>query len=228
MATTGATERTPARRRTRSSSSASDLIRIDTTNTGDPDTGAGSGRPRSTSPAKLAEVGLRDRRSSSPERRAGQCRSPGSPGADPARGALLSTATSTWCPPTPATGRCTRSPARSQDGYVWGRGAVDMKDMDAMIARRGPAVPARRRRPAARPRASPSSPTRRPAACTARTGWSTTTRTCSRACTEAISEVGGFSLTVRDGRAAVPDRDRREGHRLDAADGPAAAPGTAR
>ena len=30
-----------------------------------------------------------------------------------------------------------------QDGYVWGRGAVDMKDMDAMIARARPRLAAR-------------------------------------------------------------------------------------
>ena len=33
----------------------------------------------------------------------------------------------------PPTGSGTRSPARSHDGCVWGRGAVDMKDMDAMM-----------------------------------------------------------------------------------------------
>ena len=66
-------------------------------------------------------------------------------------------------PATPTTGRSTRSRRRIRDGYVWGRGAVDMKDMDAMmlacvrdLARRGCGA-------AARPRPRASSPTRRPA-----------------------------------------------------------------
>ena len=53
---------------------------------------------------------------------------------------------------------------------------------------------------------------------TARTRWSSSGRELFEGVTEAIGEVGGFSITVGEGRAAVPDRDRGEGHGLDAAD----------
>ena len=79
-----------------------------------------------------------------------------------------------------ATGRTTRSPAEIADGCVWGRGAVDMKDMDAMMLAVVRAVAPGR---AASRRATscwPSSPTRRRAASSARTGWSTTTPDSSR------------------------------------------------
>ena len=53
----------------------------------------------------------------------------------------------------------------------------------------------------------------------ARTTWSTTTRDLFADCTEAISEVGGFSVSLNDSARALPDPDRREGHRLAAAAG---------
>ena len=37
------------------------------------------------------------------------------------------------CRPSPPTGRSTRSAGEISDGYVWGRGAVDMKDFDAIL-----------------------------------------------------------------------------------------------
>ena len=55
-------------------------------------------------------------------------------GADPSRPALLIHGHLDVVPADAADWRpCTRSPARSRTGCVWGRGAVDMKDMDAMI-----------------------------------------------------------------------------------------------
>ena len=51
-----------------------------------------------------------------------------------------------------------------------------------------------------------SPPTRRPAARTARTGWSSNHPELFEGCTEAIGEVGGFSLTVQRRPAALPDR----------------------
>ena len=73
-------------------------------------------------------------------------------------------------------------------------------------ARRGPA-----RAPSATS-CSASSPTRRPAA-TYGAHWLVDQHPdLFEGCTEAIGEVGGFSLTL--GAAALPDRDRREGHRV--------------
>ena len=109
------------------------------------------------------------------------------------------TATSTWCRPTPTSGRCTRSPARSRDGYLWGRGAIDMKDFDAMVLAVG-AADARARAGVARRATScwRSSPTRRPAATTARTSWSSTTRTCSRAAPRRSARSAASPYTVGD------------------------------
>ena len=76
----------------------------------------------------------------------------------------------------------------------------------AQMAPRGPQAAARRRARVPRRRGG-----RRQA--TARTGWSTTTPTCSRACTEAISEVGGFSFTVAEDQRLYLIETAREGHR---------------
>ena len=76
---------------------------------------------------------------------------------------------------------CTRSPARSRDGYVWGRGAVDMKDFDAMMLAVVRAMAARGPHPAARPGARASSPTRRPAGAYGAHWLVDNHRTCSRA-----------------------------------------------
>ena len=108
-----------------------DLIRIDTSNYGD-GTGPGErkaaeyvwpaadrGRPRADAPRERARPGQR--------RRAGRGRRPH------AGPACACTATSTSSRRTPPTGRSTRSPREVRDGCIWGRGAVDMKDMDAMM-----------------------------------------------------------------------------------------------
>ena len=112
-----------------------DLIRIDTTNTGDNDTSAGERVAAEYVAEKLAEVGLEPViRESAPGRtsvfagfraRAVRASRPGAP--------CWCTATWTWCPRTRTSGRCIRSPVRCADGYLWGRGAVDMKDFDAMV-----------------------------------------------------------------------------------------------
>ena len=129
------------------------------------------------------------------------------------------TVTSTSYRRRPRTGRSTRSPGEIQDGYVWGRGAVDMKDFDAMLLS---VVRARARGRAGCPSGrscSASPPTRRPAA----------TSGAQRAGRGARRGVRGLHRGGRRGRrlqhhrarpAALPDRGRREGHGLDAADRP--------
>lgn len=87
--------------------------------------------------------------------------------------------------------------AEIADDCLWGRGAVDMKDMDAMIVS------------VVRARQLSGRPPRRPiriiffadeeAASTVGSRWLAQTHPELLAdCTQAISEVGGFSLTIRD------------------------------
>jgi hypothetical protein len=82
------------------------------------------------------------------------------------------------------------------DGALWGRGAVDMLDMDAMtLASSGTGCAA-----VASRRATwcwPSSPTRRPAASSGAVAGRAPAGPV-RGLHEAISEVGGFSLSVND------------------------------
>jgi acetylornithine deacetylase/succinyl-diaminopimelate desuccinylase-like protein len=108
-----------------------DLLRIDTTNTGDNDTSVGERVAAEYVAAKLAEVGLEPHiRESAPGRASVVARFEG---ADPGRDALLihghldvvPADASEWSVP-PFAGEL-------QDGYLWGRGAVDMKDFDAMV-----------------------------------------------------------------------------------------------
>ena len=120
------------------------------------------------------------------------------PGPTPSAARCSSTATSTSCRPTPREWSVHPFSGAVQDGYVWGRGAVDMKDMVAMtlaVAPRRSSATAWCRRATS---CSPSSPTRRRAA---RTGaqWLVENRPdLFEGCTEAIGEVGGFSLTLNE------------------------------
>ncbi|MFF5204957.1 M20/M25/M40 family metallo-hydrolase [Streptosporangium sp. NPDC000396] len=108
----------------------SDLIRIDSTNAGD-NAGPGERAAAEYVAGKLAEVGLEPRILESDDRRANVIAR--IPGEDSSRDALLLHGhldvvpfdADDW----------TRHPLSGEiaDGCVWGRGAVDMKNMDAMI-----------------------------------------------------------------------------------------------
>jgi acetylornithine deacetylase/succinyl-diaminopimelate desuccinylase-like protein len=115
----------------------SELIRIDTTNTADPDA-PGTERPAAEYvAAKLAEVGYEPAYVESGPRRGNVVAR--LPGADPARGALLVHGHLDVVPADPAGWAVHPFSGEVRDGYVWGRGAVDMKDMVAMtlaVARR--------------------------------------------------------------------------------------------
>ena len=110
---------------------ASELIAIDTSNTGDPGAPGTERAAAEYVAAKLAEVGYETTyvESGAPGRGNVIARLPG---ADPSRGALLvhghldvvPADASEWTIP-PFSGEV-------HDGYVWGRGAVDMKGMVAM------------------------------------------------------------------------------------------------
>ena len=104
-----------------------------------------------------------------------------------------------------------------QDGYVWGRGAVDMKDMDAMMI----AVARRFRRDGVVPPRDLVFAFLADEEAGGALGaqWLVEHRPdLFEGCTEAVGEVGGFSLTVNEQRM-LPHRGRGEGPGLDAAAG---------
>ncbi|MEV8503249.1 M20/M25/M40 family metallo-hydrolase [Actinoplanes sp. NPDC051475] len=108
-----------------------DLLRIDTSNTGDPRTTVGERVAAEYVAAQLTEVGIDvELHESAPKRANLVARIPGR---DRSRGALLvhghldvvPADASEWSVP-PFSGE-------EKDGYLWGRGAIDMKDFDAMM-----------------------------------------------------------------------------------------------
>ncbi|MBO0840489.1 MAG: M20/M25/M40 family metallo-hydrolase [Sciscionella sp.] len=116
----------------------SELIRIDSTNTGDPATVVGERAAAEYVAAKLTEVGYETTyvESGAPGRGNVIARLAG---ADPSRGALLIHGHLDVVPADPAEWSVHPFSGAVRDGYVWGRGAVDMKDMCAMtlaVARR--------------------------------------------------------------------------------------------
>ncbi|MEU7815357.1 M20/M25/M40 family metallo-hydrolase [Pseudonocardia sp. NPDC049154] len=109
----------------------SDLIRIDTSNTGNPETVVGEKEAAEYVAGKLLEVGYEVEvlDSGAPGRSNVFCRLEG---ADPERGALLVHGHLDVVPAEPSEWSVHPFSGAVQDGYVWGRGAVDMKDMVAM------------------------------------------------------------------------------------------------
>ena len=108
-----------------------DLLRIDTTNTGDTATSAGERVAAEYVAAKLAEVGLESViHESEPGRASVVARYPG---ADPYREALLVHGHLDVVPADPDEWSVHPFSGEERDGYLWGRGAVDMKDFDAMV-----------------------------------------------------------------------------------------------
>jgi acetylornithine deacetylase/succinyl-diaminopimelate desuccinylase-like protein len=109
---------------------ASDLIRIDTTNTGD-DSGPGERVAAEHVAELLAEVGLEPLILESRKNRASVVTR--IEGTDPARPALLIHGHLDVVPADPDDWRVHPLSGELSGGCVWGRGAVDMKDMDAMM-----------------------------------------------------------------------------------------------
>lgn len=107
-----------------------DLIRIDTTNTGDLATSVGEREAAEYVAAKLTEVGLEPTYlESAPGRANVVVRIPGS---DSSRGALLVHGHLDVVPADASEWSVDPFAGEIRDGYLWGRGAVDMKDFDAM------------------------------------------------------------------------------------------------
>jgi acetylornithine deacetylase/succinyl-diaminopimelate desuccinylase-like protein len=172
----------------------SELIRIDTSNPGD-HSGPGERRAAEYVAEKLAEVGLDPRiYESHPKRASVVARIEGT---DPQRDALL------------IHGHLDVVPARREDwrrdpfggeiaeDCVWGRGAVDMKDMDAMVL----AVVRERLRQGRRPPRDIVLAFLADEEAGGKWGahWLVDEHPdLFEGCSEAISEVGGFSLTLPD------------------------------
>ncbi|AWK72420.1 M20/M25/M40 family metallo-hydrolase [Rhodococcus sp. NPDC019627] len=110
----------------------SSLIRFDTSNTGELATTKGERECAEWVAAQLQEVGYETEyvESGAPGRGNVFARLKGS---DPTRGALMLHGHLDVVPAEPADWRVHPFAGAVEDGYVWGRGAVDMKDMVGMI-----------------------------------------------------------------------------------------------
>jgi acetylornithine deacetylase/succinyl-diaminopimelate desuccinylase-like protein len=172
-----------------------DLIRIDSTNTGDPATCVGERAAAEYVAGKLAEVGLDPViHESAPGRANVVARFEGT---DPSRNALLVHGHLDVVPADPDEWSVHPFSGELRDGYLWGRGAIDMKDFDAMVL----AVVRDWRRRGVRP------PRDLVLCFTAdeEAGSDYGARFLARrhpdlldGCTEAIGEVGGYSFTVNN------------------------------
>ena len=170
-----------------------ELIRIDTTNTADPDTVVGEQEAAEYVAAQLTEVGyeVETVESGAPRRHNVFCRLPG---ADPGRDALLVHGHLDVVPADASEWSVHPFSGAVQDGYVWGRGAVDMKDMVAMMI----AVARRFKRDGVVPPRDIVFAFLADEEAGGAYGahWLVEHRPdLFRGCTEAVGEVGGFSLT---------------------------------
>jgi acetylornithine deacetylase/succinyl-diaminopimelate desuccinylase-like protein len=175
---------------------ASDLIRIDTTNTGDPETLVGERVAAEYVATQLADAGFETTYVESGQRKRGNviCRLPG---ADSARGALLVHGHLDVVPADASEWSVHPFSGAIQDDYLWGRGAVDMKDMVAMTL----AVARRFKRDNVVPPRDIifAFVADEEAGGLYGAQWLVANRPeLFEGATEAISEVGGFSITVRD------------------------------
>ena len=172
-----------------------DLLRIDTTNTGDPRTTVGERVAAEYVAAQLSDVGIAVELLESAPRRANLVAR--IPGADRSRGALLvhghldvvPADASEWSVP-PFSGE-------EKDGYLWGRGAIDMKDFDAMTLA---VVRGWQRTGYVPPRDIVLAYTAdEEAGMEYGSQWLVREHAgLFEGCTEAIGEVGGFSYTIND------------------------------
>ena len=173
----------------------SDLIRIDTTNTGDTATSAGERKAAEWVAAKLDEVGIDSViQESEPGRASLVARVEGTHRDRPA---LLVHGHLDVVPADPTEWSVHPFSGEERDGYVWGRGAVDMKDMDAMTLALV--------RDWARTGVKPDRDIVLAFVADEEAGGRKGAHhmvdhhaDLFEGCTEAISEVGGFSITVRD------------------------------
>jgi len=173
-----------------------ELIRMDTTNYGDKE-GPGERKAAEYVAGLLDEVGLEPRVHESEPGRASVVARWG--GGDPERPGLLLHGHLDVVPAAAEDWRVDPFSGEIQDGYLWGRGAVDMKDFDAMLLS---LVRARQRAGRA-----PERPVVLCFTADEEAGGHKGAEVLVRdhpeefeGCTEAVGEVGGFSTTVRGRR----------------------------
>ena len=188
-----------------------ELIRIDSSNWGDSPETVGEAEAADYCAERLREVGLDPEVivTTSDSRRAVHVRIPGT---DPAAGALLLHGHIDVVPAMAADWSRPPFAAELADGFIWGRGAVDMKDMDAMIL----AVIRSWARAGVRPRRDvvvlflPDEE----AGSVHGAHWLVEHRPeLFAGVTEAVGEVGGFSVTVRDDLRLYPIQTAEKGIR---------------
>ena len=173
-----------------------DLIRMDTSNYGD-DTGPGERKAAEHVAALLDEVGIESELiERAPGRTSLVAQWGGTPGGE---GALLLHGHLDVVPAAAEDWQVDPFSGEIQDGYVWGRGAVDMKDFDAMLLS---VVRAR-----ARAGAVPERPIVLCFTADEEAGGHGGAQVLVEDhrdrlahCTEAVGEVGGFSATIRGQR----------------------------
>jgi acetylornithine deacetylase/succinyl-diaminopimelate desuccinylase-like protein len=172
-----------------------ELIRFDTTNTGDLATTAAERPAAEWVAARLAEAGIDSQlRESEPGRASVVARIEGT---DPGREALLVHGHLDVVPADPDEWSVPPFAGEIRDGYLWGRGAVDMKDFDAMVL----AVVRDWHRTGYRPPRDVVLAFTADEEAGGRYGAHFLVDRYPElleGCTEAIGEVGGFSLTVSD------------------------------
>lgn len=176
---------------------ASELIRIDTTNTGDPSTLVGERAAAEYVAGKLGEAGYEITYVESGDMPGRANVIARLPGADPERGGLLVHGHLDVVPADPSEWSVHPFSGAVQDGYVWGRGAIDMKDMLAMSL----AVARRLKRDGLTPQRDVVFAFLADEEAGGLQGaqWLADHRPeLFEGCTEAISEVGGFSVTLKD------------------------------
>jgi acetylornithine deacetylase/succinyl-diaminopimelate desuccinylase-like protein len=169
-----------------------DLIRIDTSNPGD-HSGPGERNAAEYVAAQLADVGLESTLLESHAKRTSVVAR--LPGQDPSRPALLVHGHLDVVPANAADWQYDPFSGEVADGCVWGRGAVDMKDMDAMML-----AVVRQRLREGRPPARDvvlAFPADEEAGGTWGARWLVENHAeLFEGVTEAVGEVGGFSLTL--------------------------------
>jgi acetylornithine deacetylase/succinyl-diaminopimelate desuccinylase-like protein len=176
---------------------AHELIRIDTTNTGDPDTLVGEREAAEWVAAKLDEVGFDTTYVESGAKRRGNVIAR-LPGADASRGALLVHGHLDVVPADASEWSVHPFSGEVTDGYLWGRGAIDMKHMVATSV----ALARQFRRDGTTPPRDLifAYMADEEAGGFFGSKWLVDNRPeLFDGATEAISEVGGFSVTVGDG-----------------------------